>query len=519
MAKRKGHMPVQGKIIILVGILVGAYFIFTKTNILQKIAPKNDATQNVASSSIKPQKRGKDNGVIDVGVVTWGGYAGGQYFNGGFNPNQLSNYYKQYGLNVKFHLNDNVEASVAAWRSGEIDVHWTTIDAYPTQIEALLDFNPKIFFQSDWSRGGDAIVVSKSINNAQDLYGKKIAVAFATPSHSFLLYVLDAADLLLTDVELVPVASAMDAAKIYISRKVDAAVVWSPDDDNCIKEVPGTKVLMSTKTAKYIIADVFYARESYLQEHQTEMRNFVEGWLKGAAEINAGGSSVKNEAARILHAGFGGEIDMDFCRKAIDNVRLTTYGDNRLFFGLDKTENITGEKLYTTMSKKYKSLNMCKNPPVWSEVVNVSILESLSPMTSTPSNFAEGKEAYSKPTVEMATAQAVTTKKVTVEFSTGSDVLSQEAKSIIDRKFADILNISSNRIRIEGNTDKTGSRSLNMNLSSRRAQSVATYLVQRYNVDPNRFIIVGNGPDKPVCYEDSDICYSKNRRTEFQLLN
>ena len=70
------------------------------------------------------------------------------------------------------------------------------------------------------------------------------------------------------------------------------------------------------------------------------------------------------------------------------------------------------------------------------------------------------------------------------------------------------------KVRIEGNTDNVGSAEMNRDLSRRRAKSVADYLVKTYNFDPNRFIIVGNGPDKPVAdnnTEEGKGCESQNR--------
>ena len=62
---------------------------------------------------------------------------------------------------------------------------------------------------------------------------------------------------------------------------------------------------------------------------------------------------------------------------------------------------------------------------------------------------------------------------------------------------------------------------MNMNLSKKRAESVANYLESEYGISKNRFIVVGNGPDNPVpgCESNStEDCRAKNRRTEFQLI-
>ena len=63
---------------------------------------------------------------------------------------------------------------------------------------------------------------------------------------------------------------------------------------------------------------------------------------------------------------------------------------------------------------------------------------------------------------------------------------------------------------------------MNMNLSQLRAKAVVEYLIGQYNMDVNRFVIVGNGPDKPVAgceSNDSADCRAKNRRTDFQLIS
>ena len=74
---------------------------------------------------------------------------------------------------------------------------------------------------------------------------------------------------------------------------------------------------------------------------------------------------------------------------------------------------------------------------------------------------------------------------------------------------------------MEGNTDNVGSAGTNKALSEKRAKSVADYLKSQYSMDANRFIIIGNGPSKPVigCEANTDeACKAKNRRTEFQLI-
>ena len=93
-----------------------------------------------------------------------------------------------------------------------------------------------------------------------------------TPSHSFLLWMLEPANLKATDVDIIKQASAIDAAQVFKSGQVDAAVVWSPDDQACLKSVAGSKILQSTKSASNIIADAFIAKRSWADANRDKLR-------------------------------------------------------------------------------------------------------------------------------------------------------------------------------------------------------------------------------------------------------
>jgi len=456
-----------------------------------------------------------DDDVIKIGVVTWGGYAGGQYFNEGFKANEESRFYKDYGIKVEFVLNDDVDASLNAWKKGDIDLHWYTIDAFPTIAGGLKDYDPVVLWQADWSRGGDAIVVRPGIRNVADLKGKKVAVAEMTPSHSFLLYLLEAGGMRPSDIDIVTQASAIDAAAAFKSKNVDAAVVWSPDDEACLRAVNGSRVLESSRNASHIIADFFFAKRDFVNKNDEKLQKLYEGWMKGAAEINSSNAN-KQKAGKILAEGLG--IPQADAIGAIDNVRLTTHGDNQNFFGLNTSyKSVTGESLYRTMSGKYKELGYADDAPSWNRIKAAQFVQRTK--LSGPSHSSEGKNDFATVTKADEKKEAIATKQVSINFRTGEYKLDENSKYIIDKDFVDIAkSFGNSRIRIEGNTDNTGSRATNISLSKKRAQSVADYLVEAYDMPRNRFIIKGNGPDNPVADNNTDNGRAKNRRTDFELV-
>ncbi len=511
------RLTTVSKLLITLLIVGGIFFLIMllgkNSSLTDRFLPKEKEKQDIKGL----MDDGKKVDVIKVGVVTWGGYAGGQYFNEGFKASKESRFYKDYGIQVEFKVLDDFDASRAAWKSNDVDLLWATIDAFPTEVEGLSSYDPKVVFQADWSRGGDAVVVRRGINSVRDLKGQKVAVAPLTPSHTFLLWLLDAGDLGYDDIEIVEVASAIDAASAFKNGQVDAAVVWSPDDEICVRSVAGSKVLESTRNASAIIADVFYAKKKFIDANQDELNYLFEGWMRGASEINASETN-KLKAAKILAKGLA--ISEEDGLAAINNVRLCTLGDNKNFFGLNANYNgVTGEDLYSKMGIIYNKLNYAPDViPNWRLVADPSAVQATK--LSGEMHASEDAKEFSPITENVKNAPAIANKGITISFRTGEFQLDENAKYIIDKEFTPIAKAFGNaRIRIEGNTDNVGSYQGNKSLSLKRAQSVATYLAAEHNMPKNRFVIIGNGPDKPVASNDTDSGRSKNRRTDFQLIS
>ncbi len=503
-------------LLIVAGVVLGGRYLLQNTDAGRDLL--NQAGDSSSTESSDSGSSGAPSDAIKIGVVTWGGYAGGQYFNEGFKANKNSRFYKDYGFQVDFRVLDDFTASREAFKRGDVDLLWATIDAFPTEAGALADYEPQVVFQADWSRGGDAIVVRRGINNVADLRGKKIAVAELTPSHSFLLWLLDAGGMTVNDVQIIAQASAIDAAEAFKAQQVDAAVVWSPDDEACLSAVAGSRILESTKSASNIIADVFIAKKAWVEKNEKRLQQLYEGWMKGAAEINSNDSN-KRKAAKILSENFEG-INEDWAYKAINNVRLTTHGDNLNFYGMNPDyKGVTGDRLYGRMSQVYSDLGYVEGRvPTWREIANSTAVRSTS--LSGPAHDAEGQKTFTEVTKqEGAEKEAIATKQVSINFRTGEFRLDENAKYIIDKEFVEIAKAFANaRIRIEGNTDNVGSRESNVALSQKRAEAVRDYLVSEHGMPRNRFIVIGNGPDNPVASNTSESGRAKNRRTDFELV-
>lgn len=70
------------------------------------------------------------------------------------------------------------------------------------------------------------------------------------------------------------------------------------------------------------------------------------------------------------------------------------------------------------------------------------------------------------------------------------------------------------KVVVEGHTDSTGSRSLNTDLSQRRAQAVVDYLISK-GIEATRLSARGYGPDRPIADNTTSEGRAKNRRVQF----
>lgn len=73
------------------------------------------------------------------------------------------------------------------------------------------------------------------------------------------------------------------------------------------------------------------------------------------------------------------------------------------------------------------------------------------------------------------------------------------------------------RLIIEGHCDERGTNEYNFALGQRRANSAKQYLVS-LGVASTRIDIVSYGEEKPLCTEQNEACWQRNRRAHFVFI-
>jgi len=94
--------------------------------------------------------------------------------------------------------------------------------------------------------------------------------------------------------------------------------------------------------------------------------------------------------------------------------------------------------------------------------------------------------------------------------------LKPKAMMILDEKAAFLREHPEVRVLVEGHCDDRGTNEYNLALGDRRANSAKNYLV-RSGVADSRITTISYGEEQPLCMEQAESCWWKNRRAQFQV--
>lgn len=556
-----------GKAIIAVLVLamvVGAYFKFGRQAVQQVAAPEpaiqsklvvSDGSgvatpvvmaKAIAGTTVKGSTcGGPGQRPCKVAISQWPGHSAGILACGGLTtqPGSFCSKVKSatrpdsgLGLNVEFIFIEEPDKKNAALQSGGADFIWTTTDEMPINLPGFDKANVEVqsFIQIDWSRGGDACVADKAVTKPRDLLTRKGAVLKYSPDHTVLEYWLTNSDL--TPDELTKVrtniAFSMDdytfARNLFCQGKIDVACLWEPDVSLAIACRPGAYRVFSTKDANTLVADNLLVRTDFKAAHPDVVEKIARIFLEGGKTGNAD----KKAAAKLISTvepRFRDELKYEATLASLDWVRWNDLGDNVAYFGLDD-----GSAKFDTVYKQADSIWAEYTEPDGSPALSArftasklrdgSIIRAIyddekkvRAAEATAKGVAPAPIEVEKPVYKpeaIAKAEPKMTKPVTINFDTGETELDMGARAILKAQVLTQTGLAEAMgLRVEGNTDDTGSATVNKALSAKRAAAVKDFLVSQ-GLDPNRVVAVGNGPDNPTCNAKTVDCRAANRRTD-----
>ena len=104
-----------------------------------------------------------------------------------------------------------------------------------------------------------------------------------------------------------------------------------------------------------------------------------------------------------------------------------------------------------------------------------------------------------------------------ITFAFGSADLNSSFYEVLNSVSTVLAEFDQTVVEVAGHTDSVGTDEANMQLSQRRASSVASYLGTR-GVLSDRIITVGAGETRPIATNDTDVGRQQNRRVELTLV-
>jgi len=174
-------------------------------------------------------------------------------------------------------MNEDTVARNSSLAAGEVDLAGITLDAVVIARSRGLPMT--VIGQSDFSNGGDGIIATDAIKTASDLKGKRIACAEGLPSHFLLLLVLSKQNLGPKDITFVPADDGSQAALLFTSGRVDAAVTWDPWISKAESLTKG-HVLITTREFPRSLLGIVAANSDLLPQRKDRIVRAQKAWLK-----------------------------------------------------------------------------------------------------------------------------------------------------------------------------------------------------------------------------------------------
>lgn len=104
-----------------------------------------------------------------------------------------------------------------------------------------------------------------------------------------------------------------------------------------------------------------------------------------------------------------------------------------------------------------------------------------------------------------------------ITFAVNRADIQSQFNDVLDKVARVVNEYPKTMIEVSGHTDSTGSAAYNQTLSENRANSVASYLMQR-GVMAQRVHAIGYGESKPIATNSTTAGRAKNRRVELALI-
>jgi NitT/TauT family transport system substrate-binding protein len=517
-------------------------------------APDGEGTDNGGGGGLFSGGGDADDGPLGspgnplkVSIVSFHGYAPGLVANGASLKTAQGSLFEKNGLNVEFVIQDNIPTTTEIFGSDTAHCAWRTSDFWAQEQPALraAGYDGRAVMVVDNTQGADAIIATdKNIQSVEDLAGKSIALLQFTPSDGMVIDAVQNSSLSKRKQDSIkyiyvnPEEGLAGVAAALRGGNADAVALWDPDLSLALNGIDGAHVIYSTKTATNLIYDVMVCDTRYIDDPANDkvFEGFVAGWMQGveAAEANPDQAVEALIATEEFFALLAQEEGNAFVKGLFDELVWTGVEDNGRILGFADGGTNHYDRVYRRFDQIYRAAGYLADPNA--PVINPQDSFEDKWIRRLYDADAKAQEEAQKPEFvftpeerdEAHKNEALLTKPITVNFASGSFELTKRSEQTIDEQMVPLIeNNGGAYFEVSGNTDSTGGGGANKSLSQKRANAVVNYLLSEWEFSADRFVIVGNGEDKPLCNEKNpdeegltlDECQAANRTTRLAILS
>jgi peptidoglycan-associated lipoprotein len=123
------------------------------------------------------------------------------------------------------------------------------------------------------------------------------------------------------------------------------------------------------------------------------------------------------------------------------------------------------------------------------------------------------EEIFSKKTLEQLNSEMPL---ADVAFDYDQFAIREDQRATLQRNADFMRRWTSTRVTVEGHADSRGTNQYNLALGDKRAAAVKDYLVG-LGIAADRLVVVSRGEESPVCTEETEACFDRNRRGRFVI--
>jgi peptidoglycan-associated lipoprotein len=120
-------------------------------------------------------------------------------------------------------------------------------------------------------------------------------------------------------------------------------------------------------------------------------------------------------------------------------------------------------------------------------------------------------EVFSKKTVDQLNAEMAL---ADVSFDYDLSLIRDDQRAILQKNADYLRRWTSVRVTVEGHADARGTGEYNLALGERRGNAVKDYMIG-LGIAAERMIVISKGEESPLCMEETEGCYARNRRGHF----